>query len=479
MTSGAGSWTEPQGDPSVRPRVHLTPPRGWLSDPNGLFHRAGRFHAYYQHHPHDTSWGPMHWGHASTTDLVTWQHHPIALAPDERGCIYSGSAVVDADDTAGFGGDALVAAFTHHRDGIEEQSLAWSCDGGETFTKLPAPVIEAPSGQRDFRDPRILRNPAGDPRWLMLLAVGRAIWIYASDDLRSWTRTGTVSDVFCEDGTWETPELLRFDADGSQLWVLVVAIGDGAPAGGSGVQAVAGDFDGSTFVPSADAFWVDHGPAFYAPQAWSSAPDGRRIWVGWMANWHTVNALPARGWRGQMSIPREVSLHLGAEGPRLVQSPVHELESYRERSLIASGDEVPALPSEPLPVVAAALDVVVHAAPGALLELRCRRDSDDVTIRLDGGRHEMAVAVSHAAHAEADHRAPLAADVPTQLRILLDAASVEAFAGVGTISALLPNSSAAWTVEVTSMSDASTIDRIELHELSSAPADPPAALVSG
>lgn len=424
--------------PLPRPVVHFTPRRGWLNDPNGLAHVGGRFHLYFQHHPHDTTWGPMHWGHASSTDLVTWRHHRIALAPDERGTIYSGSAVVDVDDTAGLGVGALVAAFTHHRDGVEEQSLAWSLDGGETFTKLPTPVLEAPPDTPDFRDPRLLANPAGQPRWVMLLAVGHAVWFYASDDLRTWSRTGVVEEVFGDAGTWETPELLSFTDDrGARVDVLVAAVGDGAPAGGSGVQAVVGTFDGSTFVPAADPFWVDHGPAFYAPQAWHDMTDGRTVWVGWLANWHTVHELPARGWRGQMTIPREVSLHRGAAGRRLVQSPIAELAQHRFPVSTAG---------------ASALDVVLDAMPDDSADttatVRAARADQTLTARVDHGAETLAVELTEPGRPARRWCAPAerVGDHPA-LRILLDVASAEVFAGTATISLALAAADANWVVD--------------------------------
>ena len=417
----------------------------------------------------------MHWGHASSADLVAWADHPIALAPDERGTVYSGSAVVDAGDTAGLGPGALVVAFTRHRDGVEEQSLAWSTDGGETFTERAEPVLEAPPGQGDFRDPRLLRHPGDPRRWAMLLAAGHAVWIYTSPDLVDWTRTGTVTGVFSEAGTWEMPDLLRFDVDGSDVWVLVVSIADGAPAGGSGVQAVAGTFDGSTFTPAGEPFWVDHGPDFYAPQAWTDAPDGRRIWVGWTANWHRVYALPAGDWRGQMSIPREVSLRAGDHGPRLVQEPVGELASYRERSLVASGGEVGEHLGSPLPVTAPALDVVLGLAPGATGEVRGRRGPAEVEVRVDREVVEVRVVDREAApgseggSGEARYRAPRPpADGLREVRVLLDTASMEVFAGGATISVLLPGSGEPWAVEVGPPGEGAGIDRIEVHALRAA-----------
>lgn len=445
-----------------RPRVHFTPPQGWLSDPNGLVHADGTYHLYYQHHPHDITWGPMHWGHATSPDLVAWQHRPVALVPDERGTIYSGSAVI-GDDTADLGPQPVVAAFTHHRDDAEEISLAWSRDGGDTFTRHPGPVIDTPVGQRDFRDPRILRYAGDAGHWVMLVAAGHSVWIYTSPDLSTWTRSGVVSGVFGDAATWEMPELVRFEVDQREVWLLVVSVLDGAPAGGSGVRAVAGHFDGSTFTPAGDAFWVDHGPAFYAPQAWSNAPDGRRIWVAWMGNWHTVQALPAEGWRGQMSIPRELALRAWGPDYRLVQVPVPELDGYRDASLVVSGAEVARYLDAQLPLVAPALDLTIGTSAPTTVTLHCERAGQAVTVHGDPAAREVVVMLGHRGVDETTYRGPLAPD-EAGVRILLDAASVEVFAGITTISADLPNCPDPWSVRVDA-SPSTNLVHLEGHTL--------------
>ena len=458
---------------STRPRVHFTPRRGWLNDPNGLVHLDGVFHLFYQHHPGDTSWGPMHWGHATSTDLVSWEHRPIALAPDHRGTIYSGSAVIDEGGTAALGDGALVALYTSHRDGVEEQGLAWSLDGGTTFAKLPEPVLRPPPGQADFRDPRVLRFGADGGHWVMLLAVGRAIWIHTSADLTTWTLTDEITGVFSEAGTWETPELIPFDVDGATEWVLVASIWDGAPAGGSGVQAIAGEFDGSRFTPSGDAFWVDHGPSFYAPQAWRPEPDGRRIWIGWMANWHTVEDLPAGDWRGQMSIPRELRLRHTDDGPRLAQAPVSELSRYRGRSFVASPVDPGRHLDRPLPPEGLALDLLIRVRAGAGVEIRCDRGGGRLTVEIDPERNQIGVTRALEDPGGPGHHATLAAGERIgPIRVVLDVASVEVFAGTATISCLLPSSHEPWSVSLHSPDDPSGIEQIELHELGGRPSRP-------
>lgn len=163
------------------PAYHFTPPANWLNDPNGLVVYAGEYHLFYQHHPHSSVWGPMHWGHAVSRDLVHWQHLPIALAPDEHGMIFSGCAVIDWHNTAGFGPEAMIAIFTHHTEShLQAQSLAWSLDRGRTWTKYAGnPVLFPSPGQRDFRDPKVFwYGPAVTGHWVMVLAAGDAVHFY-------------------------------------------------------------------------------------------------------------------------------------------------------------------------------------------------------------------------------------------------------------------------------------------------------------
>lgn len=324
-----------------RPQYHFTPPQMWMNDPNGLVFYKGEYHLFYQYHPDDTVWGPMHWGHAVSTDLVNWTHLPIALYPDEIGTIFSGSAVIDWHNTAGFGEEALVAIFTHNDDGRQSQSLAYSIDKGRTWTKYSGnPVIEPPHNIRNFRDPKVFwyEQTTGDGHWVMSIAAGNIILFYTSPDLKVWEPSGGFGLTYgATCGVWETPDLFELPVDGGPetRWVLTVGIGACAPAGGSGVQYFVGDFDGQTFT-SEEAedivLWADFGADFYAPQSWSDAPDGRRIWLGWMNNWVYAQTIPTSTWRGATTIPRELSLSQTPAGIRLRQQPVTELQQLRAQS---------------------------------------------------------------------------------------------------------------------------------------------------
>lgn len=314
-----------------RPRYHFTPPRMWLNDPNGLVWYRGEYHLFHQYHPGSIVWGPMHWGHAVSRDLVNWQHLPIALFPDEQGMIFSGSAVVDRDNTAGFGREALVAIFTYNKDSRENQNLAYSTDLGRTWTKYPGnPVIPAPEPVSDFRDPKVFWH---EDHWVMALAAKDKILFYASSDLKKWDLTGSFGNGYGSTvGVWETPELFQLPAEDETRWVLTVGVGDGSPAGGSGTQYFIGDFDGKTFTSenSEDTIlWADHGADYYAPQSWNDEPNGRRLMIGWMNNWQYARLLPATDWRGMFSVIRECSLMRTEQGIRLMQRPIPELQSLR------------------------------------------------------------------------------------------------------------------------------------------------------
>ncbi len=324
-------------DEPFRPQYHLTPPQMWANDPNGLVYYKGEYHLFYQHHPYSTVWGPMHWGHAISRDLVNWEHLPIALYPDDNGAIFSGSAVIDWQNTAGFGKEAMVAIFTHDKRGQESQSLAHSTDQGRTWTKYAGnPVLLAPTNLRDFRDPKVCwYGKPDDGHWVMSLTAGDAILFFTSANLRDWTASGRFG--FCcgaSQGFWETPDLFELPVDGGPAtrWVLTTGVHDGAPAGSTGMQYFVGAFDGKTFTsenPKETVLWVDYGADYYAAQSWSNEPNGRRIMLAWQSNGRYANLIPTSTWRGGFSLPRELSLATTADGIRLIQQPIGELQSLR------------------------------------------------------------------------------------------------------------------------------------------------------
>lgn len=347
--NAVGQKNEPQTHhPALeqhRPRYHFTPPTGWMNDPNGMVYFKEEYHLFYQHYPDSTVWGPMHWGHAVSKDLVHWQHLPIALYPDSLGYIFSGSAVVDTHNTSGFGKDGeppLVAIFTYHdmaaeksgKTNFQTQGIAYSLDKGRTWTKYAHnPVIQNPR-VKDFRDPKVIWHEPSQ-HWIMTLAVGDHVEFYASKDLKKWEKTGEFGKTEgAHGGVWECPDLFPLTVEGTanEKWVLIVNIGNGAPNKGSGGQYFIGHFDGRTFKNDnkpTESLWLDYGTDNYAGVTWSNSPDNRRTLIGWMSNWQYAQVVPTAAWRSAMTIARDLTLKQTAQGPRLFQRPVQALQTLR------------------------------------------------------------------------------------------------------------------------------------------------------
>ena len=242
-----------------RPQFHFSPQSGWMNDPNGMVYLDGEYHLFYQYFPDSTVWGPMHWGHAVSKDLMHWEHLPIGLYPDSLGWIFSGSAVYDEFNSSGFGKDGnspLVAIYTHHNAGIEQsgsnlfeyQSISYSLDKGRTWQSYKGnPVINNP-GIRDFRDPKVIWHEHSG-QWIMALSALDHLMFYGSKDLKNWELLSEFGkDIGSHDGVWECPDLFPLpDENGREHWVLIENMNPGNPNGGSGTQYFIGDFDGRTF----------------------------------------------------------------------------------------------------------------------------------------------------------------------------------------------------------------------------------------
>ena len=295
-----------------RPVYHFTPAYGWMNDPNGMVYKDGEWHLFFQYNPYASIHGNMHWGHAVTKDLIHWEELPIGLYPDALGTIFSGSAVIDKDNTAGFGKGAMIAIFTS-AGARQTQSIAYSTDGGRTFTKYEGnPVIT--SDIRDFRDPKVIWNPEIG-KWNLVLAAGNEVRFYSSPDLKNWTfESGFGSDGYgSHGGVWECPDIFQVKVEGTDAskWVLLVNNG-GGPAGGSATQYFVGEFDGKTFQcesPAETVKWMDWGKDHYATVSFSNAPDNRNVVMAWMNNWDYANRVPTVQFRSANSIPRDLCLY--------------------------------------------------------------------------------------------------------------------------------------------------------------------------
>jgi len=328
-----------------RPQIHFSPKQKWMNDPNGMVYLNGTYHLFFQYYPDSTIWGPMHWGHATSTDLIHWQEQPIALYPDSLGYIFSGSAVADINNTSGFGKDGkvpMVAIFTHHdpagekagKNDFQNQSIAYSLDEGKTWTKYSGnPVMKNP-GIKDFRDPKVSWHE-GSKKWIMTLATLDRITFYSSPNLKDWTKESEFGkEVGAHGGVWECPDLFSLDYKGQKIWVLIVSINPGGPNGGSATQYFTGQFDGKTFIPyQTDTRWIDYGTDNYAGITWSNTGD-RKIFLGWMNNWQYANVVPTKKWRGAATIPRDLGIEKSGDKYFVTSRPVKELSSINTQSHI-------------------------------------------------------------------------------------------------------------------------------------------------
>ena len=325
-----GSYNE-----QYRPQVHYTPAKNWVNDPNGLVFANGTYHLFYQYNPQGNVWGNMSWGHATSTDLMHWTEQPVALTRDALGAVFSGSCVVDKNNTAGFGAGALVAVFTSAGEvgdvaGKQQQSIAYSTDGGKNFIRYAGnPVIN--NDDDNLRDPKVFWHE-DSKKWIMTLAKGwkMGVEFYGSADLKSWQHLST---FFTElkgrpSLQWECPDLIQM----GDKWVLVVSVNPGGPILGSGTMYFTGQFDGTTFTADDCDYplWLDYGMDNYAGVTWSGTGD-RRIMIGWMNNWQYAGDVPCSPWRSTFTLPRELKL-IEVDGKQLLASTV-----VKEVETIAGG----------------------------------------------------------------------------------------------------------------------------------------------
>ena len=432
---------QPTSTPA-RPAAHFTAATSWLNDPNGLLHHDGVYHLFFQTNPHGSVWGNLSWGHATSTDLATWTEHDIAIPYTAEEMVFSGSAVADTNNTAGFAGPgetALVAIYTsarpprHGRSGSQAQSLAYSVNDGATWTRYAGnPVLDI--GSDEFRDPKVFWHGGDGGHWIMVAveAVARQVVIYASGNLRDWSFQSRFGPAHAVDGVWECPDLfpLRIEGTDETRWVLVVSLNPGGIAGGSGAQYFIGDFDGTTFIPEhlsdstdlADYDWLDYGRDYYAPVSFNDAPDGRRLMIGWASNWQYAAQTPTAPWRSSMSLVREIDLIRSVTGQlRVRQKPV--LSATADVDVFNAS--VPCGPGDRTAIVLAGetgTDRVVITV-----------DGDDRSITFD--RTQSGHVTFHPDFPSVDW-APLPAEYDDEVdfRIVVDASIVEVYAAGGLVT---------------------------------------------
>ena len=320
-----------------RPVYHHTPLYGWMNDPNGMVYKDGEYHLYFQYNPYGSKWGNMHWGHSVSTDLVHWNHLKPAIARDTLGHIFSGSTVVDKDNTAGYGNNAMIALYTSASDEHGQiQCMAYSTDDGRTYTKYEKnPVLLPFDGLKDFRDPKVFWYEP-DKKWVMIVSADKEMRFYASQNLKDWEYMSAFGKGYgAQPNQFECPDFIQLPVDGNKnkmKWVMLVNINPGCMFGGSATEYFVGDFDGKEFTCDTKpevVKWLDYGKDHYAAVCISNTGE-RIISIPWMSNWQYANVTPIRQYRGANGLPRELSLYTKDGQIYVAADVVKEVEALRK-----------------------------------------------------------------------------------------------------------------------------------------------------
>jgi levanase/fructan beta-fructosidase len=400
-----------------RPLYHHTPLYGWMNDPNGMFYKDGVWHLYYQFNPYGSMWENMTWGHSTSRDLIHWDAQPLAIESDWLGAVFSGSAIVDKNNTTGFGRNAVVAMYTS-AGAAQTQSIAYSADGGQTFTKYagnPVITFNAP----DFRDPKVFWHEQS-AKWLVVLAVGQEVQFYSSKDLKEWKYESSFGREYGNhDGVWECPDMLCF----GEKWVLLLNINPGGPFGGSATQYFVGRFDGHTFTcedePS-ETKWMDYGKDHYATVTFHNAPEGRIVALPWMSNWQYANQVPTLQFRSANGLPRDLGIKATSSETILTSIPSKEVTALRGKKAKQPGEAC-----EIVVDMKNSTDIVLSNAKG-----------EQVTMKYDAAKQTFSMDRSKSGNVSFSEAFPCETVAPTygsirQLRIFIDRCSVEAFDAEG------------------------------------------------
>lgn len=430
---------------SFRPVYHHTPAYGWMNDPNGMFYKDGVYHLYFQYNPYGSVWGNMHWGHSTSTDLMHWKFEGCAIVPDAWGAIFSGSCVVDHENTAGFGKEAVVAFYTSAKStpwgDIQMQSMAYSLDNGKTFTKYEGnPILT--SSEKDFRDPKVFWYAPGK-HWVMILAVGQHMEIYSSVNLKEWKKESEFGAMQgAHGGVWECPDLVEIPVEGTRekKWVLICNLNPGGPFGGSAAQYFVGSFDGKKFVNESptQTKWMDWGKDNYATVTWNNAPDGRCIALGWMSNWQYANNVPTRQYRSANTLARDLTLYREGQELYLKSTPSSEVKKARGKKVSIPSFKV----SEKHEMVnlfeekqgAYEVEIVIQNAGASKIAFCLLNDKGEkVSMYYDLNRKQFVMDRSESGKVDfskdfpAVTVAPVNVDKELTLRLFVDRSSIEAF----------------------------------------------------
>lgn len=430
---------------SFRPVYHHTPAYGWMNDPNGMFYKDGVYHLYFQYNPYGSVWGNMHWGHSTSTDLMHWKFEGCAIVPDAWGAIFSGSCVVDHENTAGFGKEAVVAFYTSAKStpwgDIQMQSMAYSLDNGKTFTKYEGnPILT--SSEKDFRDPKVFWYAPGK-HWVMILAVGQHMEIYSSVNLKEWKKESEFGAMQgAHGGVWECPDLVEIPVEGTRekKWVLICNLNPGGSFGGSAAQYFVGSFDGKKFVNESptQTKWMDWGKDNYATVTWNNAPDGRCIALGWMSNWQYANNVPTRQYRSANTLARDLTLYREGQELYLKSTPSVEVKKARGKKVSIPSFKV----SEKHEIVnlfeekqgAYEVEIVIQNAGASKIAFCLLNDKGEkVSMYYDLNRKQFVMDRSESGTVDfskdfpAVTVAPVNVDKELTLRLFVDRSSIEAF----------------------------------------------------
>ena len=413
-----------QNREQYRPVYHHTPAYGWMNDPNGMFYKDGVWNLYFQHNPYGSQWENMTWGHSTSTDLVHWKFQGDPVQPDALGTVFSGSAVVDKENTSGFGKGAVIALYTSAGES-QTQSMVYSTDNGKTFTKYEGnPVIT--SNVPDFRDPHMFWNE-DIKKWNMILAAGQHMEIYSSDNLKDWKLESSFGETYGNHGgVWECPDLMKMKVRGTnkEKWMLICNINPGGPFGGSATQYFIGDFDGHKFTCESKpevTKWMDYGKDHYATVTFDNAPEGRRVAIAWMSNWQYANQVPTLQYRSGNSITRDLGLfeYKGETYCSVVPSP--EMTAARSKKATKSLSE--------------SCEMVVNLKGNATITLS--NDNGEKVVMLYDAKAET-FSMDRTKSGKMDFSNDFAATTkaPTygkisQLRIFIDKSSIEVFDAEG------------------------------------------------
>ncbi|MDO4165196.1 MAG: DUF4980 domain-containing protein [Bacteroides sp.] len=433
---------------TFRPLFHHTPLYGWMNDPNGMFYKDGEYHLYFQHNPYGSMWGNMNWGHSSSKDLVNWEHHPVAIQPNGLGTVFSGSSVVDKENTAGFGKDAVIAIYTS-AGASQMQSLAYSTDNGMTFHIYEKnPII---TSDKECRDPNMFWH-AKSGKWILILAAAleKEMWIYSSPDLKHWTKESSFGKGYgAQEGVWECPDLMELPVRGTDQtkWVLVCNLNPGGIFGGSATQYFVGDFDGKKFVCDSKpqvTKWMDYGKDHYAAVSWSNSPAGRHTVIAWMSNWQYANNVPTQQYRSANSLPRDLELYDGGDGELyLAVTPAPEVETLRSGKALKYGSFSAGtrkvsrkLPTANSGICEINLELKPRSA-GKVYVALSNADGEQTTMIYDVANHTFSMDRNASGLTDfskdfpAVTVAPCPAEDTQSLRLFVDRCSIEAFEGDG------------------------------------------------